>query len=189
MQNLYKKYLQTEEWKTKADACKELANYKCNRCDNTTNLHAHHKTYDRVGEELQEDLECLCSECHDNEHNKPELRKSRGIKGGFSMVYKSYDEVLSKCVKSNLDYKIILAIRNKFTYKRVEVVISFTTLAQKMNTSKQKVTKLIKELVEEGLLLRIDKGTYRLNPFMYIPYRADGEELQQEWNQLITKDN
>jgi len=57
MQNLYKKYLQTEEWKTKAAACKKLADYKCNRCDNTTNLHAHHKTYDRVGEELQEDLE------------------------------------------------------------------------------------------------------------------------------------
>jgi hypothetical protein len=26
---------------------------------------------------------------------------------------------------------------------------------------------------------------YRLNPFMYLPYRADGEQLQSEWKSIF----
>ena len=39
---LYDLYLKSPEWKAISDECKRLANFKCNRCDNTTNLHAHH---------------------------------------------------------------------------------------------------------------------------------------------------
>ena len=67
---LYDLYLKSPEWKAISDECKRLANFKCNRCDNTTNLHAHHLTYDNIGEEKQEDLECLCLSCHEEEHQR-----------------------------------------------------------------------------------------------------------------------
>jgi len=66
--NLYLKYLQSEEWKKRAKDCKKLADNKCSKCEATTYLEAHHLTYDRVGEEMQEDLQCLCSDCHCKAH-------------------------------------------------------------------------------------------------------------------------
>jgi len=65
MQNkLYSMYLKTPEWKRIATTCKSLVGNKCSRCGSSSNLHAHHLTYERITEELQEDLECLCSICH-----------------------------------------------------------------------------------------------------------------------------
>ena len=117
---------------------------------------------------------------------KEEFKRKR-IRGGFSMVYTAYDEALLNCVKSNLDFQLITSIRSKFTYARIEVVLSPTALAKELSTSKQKVTKLLKGLIENKFLLRVAKGTYRLNPYMYVPYHSNGEELQREWDILIQK--
>jgi len=110
-----------------------------------------------------------------------EVKQTKQVKGGFSMVYKSYDDVLKECVTSNLDLKIILAIREMFTYARIEVVISALDLSKQLKTSKQKVTTVITKLVENRLLKRVARGTYRLNPFMYLPFRSDASTLQAEW--------
>jgi hypothetical protein len=37
------------------------------------------------------------------------------------------------------------------------------------------------KMVESDLLMRIDRGLYRLNPFAYLPYQSDGALLQKEW--------
>lgn len=113
-----------------------------------------------------------------------EQKQSKHIRGGFQMVYKSYDEVLLNIVKSALDLKLIVGIRNKFTKSRIEVVLSKSDIATEFNTSPQKVSKLIQDMVTNKLLLRVDRGIYRLNPFMYIPYMSDAATLQAEWNQL-----
>ena len=113
-----------------------------------------------------------------------EVKNSKQLKGGFSMVYKSYDEVLSNCIKSNLDWVIILHIREQFTYARIEVVLSPTAIAKELGTSKQKVTETLKHIVYYELLLRVSRGIYRLNPFMYLPVRSNGAELQKEWVEL-----
>lgn len=96
------KYYQTEEWKDIAEKCKALAGYKCNRCSSTEQLHAHHITYQRLGQELQKDLECLCAECHSKEHGGhiELVKKTKRMRGGYRMVYKSYDDAIIEVVKS-----------------------------------------------------------------------------------------
>lgn len=39
-------------------------NHKCQTCLSVEDLEVHHKTYERLGDELPEDLITLCRECH-----------------------------------------------------------------------------------------------------------------------------
>ena len=177
---LYDLYLKSPEWKAISDECKRLANFKCNRCDNTTNLHAHHLTYDNIGEEKQEDLECLCLSCHEIEHDKPFMKK---IKGGFNMIYhKSYEQITEEAIKSNKDLKLFNWITNRFTYNKVEVPLVFTECP--IDVSQPQFSRMIKQLNELDYIMRVSRGIYRLNPFIYVPFRASAEELQHEWETI-----
>ncbi len=113
-----------------------------------------------------------------------EIKESTGLKGGFHMSYKPYKEALKEIIKSNLDIKMMFYIEDKFTYKQTEVALSPTVIAKAMNTSKPNVAMFIAKLVESKLLKRIERGVYRLNPYMYLPYHANGAELQKEWNTM-----
>ena len=108
-------------------------------------------------------------------------RKST-IRGGFKMIYKSYDDIQAEVLKSGLDIKIFLYIREKFTYMRVESILSARDIAKELNTSTPKVSVLMKELVDKKFLKRVHRGIYRMNPFMFLPYKSDGVTLQKEWN-------
>jgi DNA-binding transcriptional regulator GbsR (MarR family) len=116
--------------------------------------------------------------------NYREERKYANIKGGFSMVYKDYDELLEEVIKSNMDMKIFQVIKKSFTYKRVEVVLSSTDISKQLNVSKPKVTRFIKNLINNDFLKRVGRSTYRMNPFMFIPFKSNGSDLQQEWKRL-----
>lgn len=109
----------------------------------------------------------------------------KSIKGGFKMVYSSYDDALLKIVKSSKDLEIVLIIRNMFTYARIENAISKQDLALIANVSSRKASSIIEMMVETGMLMRVSRGIYRLNPFMYLPYRSDAEELQRDWKELL----
>jgi 5-methylcytosine-specific restriction endonuclease McrA len=69
IQTDYRAYINSPEWKRKADAAKERAGYRCQVCnkgrDEGARLEAHHRTYDRLGREKPEDITVLCSECHE----------------------------------------------------------------------------------------------------------------------------
>jgi hypothetical protein len=69
----YKSYINSEQWKDISSKAKERAKWKCQLCnkggDNTT-LHTHHRTYENLGEEKDEDLIVLCSNCHAKFHDK-----------------------------------------------------------------------------------------------------------------------
>jgi hypothetical protein len=39
-------------------------------------------------------------------------------------------------------------------------------------------------MLQADMLMRISRGIYRFNPYMYIPYGGDGETLQKEWNEI-----
>lgn len=108
----------------------------------------------------------------------------KNIRGGFVMVYKSYDKALENIVKSNLDMQLVNAIKDKFTYKQTDVFISTKSLAIRFGTTQRKVQLLVKAMIDATMLLKIG-STYRLNPFMFIPYNANGEELQAEWKELV----
>lgn len=66
----YPDFLTTYYWRAIAAYMKYKNNGHCNRCPSETRLEVHHKTYDHHGMELffMEDLEVLCSRCHEAQH-------------------------------------------------------------------------------------------------------------------------
>jgi 5-methylcytosine-specific restriction endonuclease McrA len=66
----YDAYLQTPEWKARAHEVKLLRGNRCEDCGATTNLEAHHLTYERRGHEASDDLRVLCRECHAKTHGR-----------------------------------------------------------------------------------------------------------------------
>ncbi|MBD3842844.1 MAG: hypothetical protein IE909_13360 [Campylobacterales bacterium] len=95
------------------------------------------------------------------------------------LYHKSYEEVTEQVIKSNMDMKLFNWITNRFTYQRIESTILYSECPIKISQSQ--FAKMIKKLQEVGYIRRVARGIYRLNPFMYLPFKADGSELQKEW--------
>ena len=113
-----------------------------------------------------------------------EEKKKKYIKGGFNMIYhKNYEEVMEIVVHSQKEMKLFNWITNQFTYKQVETAISYSDIENLI--SRSQFNKMVKKLVEIGYLMRVKRGVYRLNPFIFLPYRADAEELQREWKEKL----
>ena len=70
----YETYIKSPEWKEKAKQAKARAGYRCQVCNCAEHLEAHHRTYDRLGFELDTDITVLCDTCHEKV-SKP--RKSK----------------------------------------------------------------------------------------------------------------
>lgn len=64
----YKAYLKSPEWKEKRERVLEFWDYGCATCSSKVDLHVHHRTYIRVGEERLTDLIVLCEICHEKFH-------------------------------------------------------------------------------------------------------------------------
>jgi 5-methylcytosine-specific restriction endonuclease McrA len=71
----YRRYVQSEQWLQRRKLFLSL-NRECQRCGISSGravvaydqgLHVHHKNYQRVGAELDSDLEALCRRCHEIE--------------------------------------------------------------------------------------------------------------------------
>ena len=61
----YATYIQSDEWRAKADAARARAGYRCQVCNQgEVQLDAHHRTYERLGSERPEDITVLCHACH-----------------------------------------------------------------------------------------------------------------------------
>lgn len=56
-------------WASRRTAYLENVGHKCERCGSTSDLEVHHKNYERLGAEHDEDLEALCRPCHIKEHS------------------------------------------------------------------------------------------------------------------------
>ena len=64
----YYSYIQSPEWKAKADAAKKRAGNRCQVCNRHKSqvvLDAHHRTYERLGNERPSDITVLCRGCHE----------------------------------------------------------------------------------------------------------------------------
>ena len=117
-----------------------------------------------------------------------EIQKRKLVKGGFIlMYYKSYEQITESVITSNKDLKLFHWITNQFTKNRIESAITHTACT--VDVSQPKFSKFVKQLVELDYLRRVSRGIYRLNPFVYVPYQANAEELQSEWIKLIKKEN
>ena len=113
--------------------------------------------------------------------------KNSGKQGWTKMYKNGYDMVMLN-LNSKLEMKIFIAIRDSFSRSKIEINISQVKLAEKFNTTKSTVNRFIKKLVEIGFLIKIERGIYRMNPFIYVPYQADAPFLQAEWTELTRKD-
>jgi len=70
----YREYLQTPEWGERRKRAMKRAGYHCQVCNAyRVQLNAHHKTYERRGEELDSDLITLCHACHEIFHANGKL--------------------------------------------------------------------------------------------------------------------
>lgn len=58
------KHSKTKHWKSIRAKAMLRAKGICERCGRKKRLYAHHKTYEREGEELLEDILMVCSQCH-----------------------------------------------------------------------------------------------------------------------------
>jgi hypothetical protein len=67
----YHEYITSPEWRAKADYLKSLAGWRCQVCNSADEpLHAHHRTYERLGHEDPNDITILCETCHSLFHDK-----------------------------------------------------------------------------------------------------------------------
>lgn len=64
----YLAYLESPWWRMRRHAVMRYRGERCERCGLTQRLQLHHRTYQRLGKELPEDVELLCRNCHRQEH-------------------------------------------------------------------------------------------------------------------------
>jgi len=114
-----------------------------------------------------------------------EIFPKKKLKGGFNIVYMNeYEKASSNVVFSNLDFRLLSQIRSLFKKTQTEVKIPVTKLAKKNDTTRQTVSSIVARMVKADMLYRIERGLYRFNPNMFIPFGANGELLQKEWKSL-----
>jgi len=65
----YIEYIHSEAWRSRAAEAIRKAGYKCSKCGNIGKLECHHNAYNRLGAELDSDLDVLCDSCHKQIHN------------------------------------------------------------------------------------------------------------------------
>jgi len=71
----YQEYLDSPAWRERAEAEKDRAGQRCRVCNagrDAVSLDTHHRTYERIGHEVEGDLIVLCRDCHRifHEHGK-----------------------------------------------------------------------------------------------------------------------
>jgi hypothetical protein len=74
----YADYLKSDQWKAVRSRAKFEADMCCQICGSEYSLDVHHRTYERLGDELPEDLIVLCNNCHAKFHDKlPKQHKAK----------------------------------------------------------------------------------------------------------------
>ena len=92
----YISYLHSKEWRAKRRQVIKRCNDTCERCGKFRVAEVHHLTYERVYEELLEDLQGLCKPCHAFEHDES---KADGVEV-FEAQQKWEKETLKKVTKA-----------------------------------------------------------------------------------------
>lgn len=79
----YREYIASPEWREIAAEAKRLAGFRCRLCNRSADevtLQVHHRTYERLCHESQDDLTVLCKECHQNFHDHQKSLKEEHLK-------------------------------------------------------------------------------------------------------------
>lgn len=93
----YYEYLRSDEWKEKAEKAKAEAGNRCQTCNRSraeTQLDAHHRTYEHLGNERPGDITVLCRDCHqlfeDNKKATKLTKKCKNCGKSFRPQKSSY---------------------------------------------------------------------------------------------------
>lgn len=81
----YLAHLQSPEWRAVRARILSRARGVCEECETAPATEVHHLTYERLGHELDSDLQALCRPCHAladevREHDAPRKRYERGLR-------------------------------------------------------------------------------------------------------------
>lgn len=75
----YRQYIKSQAWidRRRKYWIDHNGKYRCVVCGGLEKIHLHHRTYERIGNELDEDLVPLCEKCHKKTHELVRKGKSR----------------------------------------------------------------------------------------------------------------
>ena len=90
----YREYIQSKEWREKAEQAKKEAGYRCQVCNASKHeqrLDAHHRTYANLGNEQPGDITVLCAICHELFSVNGQLTNIKRIKeADFEQILNSF---------------------------------------------------------------------------------------------------
>ena len=72
-------YISSRKWHNRKARYYRDHDKRCNACGTKDKIHLHHKTYVRMGSELDEDLVPLCESCHTKVHKIHRADRTRGL--------------------------------------------------------------------------------------------------------------
>ncbi len=80
----YQQYLKTDHWKMKREEFfLKVASKRCHVCFAESKLNVHHRTYKRLGKELDSDLIVFCQDCHHALHAIAKRLDANGFSDQF----------------------------------------------------------------------------------------------------------
>jgi len=65
---MYETYIKSDKWKLIRKQVLDFWGNRCILCYSDYNVHVHHRSYDRLGNEIMTDIIPLCAECHERHH-------------------------------------------------------------------------------------------------------------------------
>lgn len=87
----YQAYLQSEAWRIRRKWKLERAGFRCQVCNSDGELHVHHRTYERIGDEREDDLTVLCADCHAIFHKKvPPPEAASTARDGWDVIQRMW---------------------------------------------------------------------------------------------------
>jgi uncharacterized protein YlaI len=181
----YREYLQSKEWRERSNECKLLAGNQCKLCGSKESLQAHHLTYKNVYNEPQEDLLCVCADCHHKIH--PDMEQKNAKKGWCSMYKKDMKEALRSLKKHPTAFELWLEIWDLMKKDGTIKMPIQQKFADKLGTKRQVIGRALKKLQDEKIIAKHD-GEWLYNPFLFtVAGMSDQEkfEAQQKWEEQI----
>ena len=83
----YEQYILSSDWKKRREWTLIFWGHRCALCFSTKNIEVHHRTYERLGNELITDLIVLCDDCHAKHHGINRTYGTEHISETLARVY------------------------------------------------------------------------------------------------------